>query len=225
MRSLIDFVSCVGCHRYKSMSKLAALARIGRVISHWTLLSLFISGTVMVNLFLWAPQAMTGSLGKFGREMGQLAARTPPWSWMGFTFEQLMIFGAMFDIIGIIGLMNFHKLSAILVFIMTGSQEVFYRMNAGNLSNHPLCGYTAPYCVAVDVVRWFLFTAAVFVFTAPLPLPETTVNFMKQLGMRTRWVDKTLKKIRQYMPLEGSVTVPVAREAVPREVVGKTKET
>ena len=207
------------------MTTVDKIVGLGRVLGHFTLLGVFMAGAVMMNAFLWTPQAITGPMGKFGREMGNLTVQMPPYVWLGFTVEQLMIFGTLLDVIGVLGLMNFPKLAASLVFIMTGWQQMFYRLNTDKLPYHPLCGYTSPHCPTVDIVRLSILIAAVFVFTAPLPLPETTLAFLKQLGIGTQWMDSKLKKVREYMPLHIPVrTSPVVRQA--QDVVGgKTKET
>lgn len=155
-----------------------------------------------MNVFIWAPQAITGRLAKFSKALGPLTANTPPYSWLGFSVEQLMIFGTIVDIAGIFGLFNFPKLAGSIVFAMTAWRQIFLRLNlSGNMPNHPLCAYASPHCLVVDLVHFTLLVAAVFVFTSPLPMPETTLLFFKQLGISTRWLDRRLHKLREYMPV------------------------
>ena len=185
------------------MSIKEALPTLARVVSHWTLFGMFLAGAVIMNFFIWAPQFITGRLAKYSKAMGPMTINTPPYSWLGFSVEQLMIFGTIVDIAGIFGLFNWPKLAALIVFAMTAWRQLFLRLNINNsnLPNHPLCAYTSPHCMAVDLVHFGILTAAIFVFTSSLPMPETTLLLFKQLGINTRWLDRGLGKLREYMPV------------------------
>ena len=187
-------------------NKTETLITFGRVVSYWVLLSAFLTGTVVMNIFLWAPQSLTGRWAKYAKAMGPVVINTPPYSWMGFTVDQLLIFGTFVDLIGLLGLLNFPRLAASIVFMMTIWRQVFLRMNIETLPNHPLCGYTSPTCMATDMIQVGMFVAAVFVYTAgSLPLPETTVKLFKLLGFKTHAMDRGIWKLRRYIPIEASV--------------------
>lgn len=190
------------------MSIKESLPTLGRVVSYWALFGMFLTGAVIMNFFIWAPQALTGRIAKYSKAMGPMVANTPPYSWLGFSVEQLMIFGTIVDIAGLFGLFNLPKLSAWIVFASTAWRQFFTRMNitSPNMPNHPLCGYMSPHCLAVDLVHFGVLLAGVMVFTSPLPMPETNLLLFKQLGINTRWLDKGLSKFREYMPMSMTPT-------------------
>jgi surface polysaccharide O-acyltransferase-like enzyme len=228
----VESICCVGNRSYlghfiqslesKKMSIKEAIPTAARVVSFWTLFAMFLTGAVIMNFFIWAPQAITGRAAKYSKAMGPLIADTPPYSWLGFSVEQLMMLGTMVDIAGIFGLFNWPKLSASIVFVMTAWRQMFLRLNMNNpnIPNHPLCGFMSPHCMAVDLVHFGILIAGVFVFTSAMPMPETTVLLFKQLGLNTRWLDRGLSKYREYMPLSMRPT-PLA-QTVTAPVTGTT---
>ncbi len=177
-----------------------SVLQLTRVLSFWVMFVAFASGAVIGNLYLWAPQLFKGPAqgwGAYARAMGASSVSIPPFSWFQFTVEQLMLFGVLLDVVGIVGLFVSPKISASVVFGMAAWRYIVMRTmkSPSEIPKHPLCGFQSPHCPQVDLLRLTVIAAAVVGFMSKEALPGVTMKLMKQMGVDTNRIENLVNRV------------------------------
>jgi hypothetical protein len=194
-----------------------------KLVGNWVLFSLYISALWVIAGWVMFPSMLSRKYTNFISAMTSVAAQTPPYSWLGLTPEQTMGIALGIDLLNIMAILTWPKLSGVLALMALGNRQFFLRYNEDNpaLPNSPLCGYRAPHCGNMDLWHLAFAICAVLVYNSEHALPELTVKFVRSLGYEPpRWVSRWTSKFRAIVP-ERRVEKPVAAESQPSEAARK----
>jgi hypothetical protein len=179
------------------MSRTEYVINLLRAGAFWFMASMFLWGMTLMTLHMFVPGFLQDwkIIGFLNSSISFLTT-VPPYTWLHLSPAQMTMIGILVDALGLTALMSRPKVAGTVIFGVTFWRQLFMRMHAMDkkMPMSPLCGYKQANCLFMDLFNLVMVACGVLIFTSPYPLIESTLVALKLAGIRTHWIEKTLRR-------------------------------